>query len=116
MQTSGSNVTMISSASYCCRFFMLESCFPGWSPQSSPGWWRRRGRRRRHPLLLLPGAVDRDQPTNNEEDTEGIEEDRDHAEVAAEHGVAPHETDRDEDSAPEDALHGRVSWFEELPM
>src|ERR1700741_5552893 len=25
MQTSGSNVTMISSASYCCRFFMLNS-------------------------------------------------------------------------------------------
>src|SRR5204863_2984186 len=47
---------------------------------------------------------------------EGVEEDADHAEIAAEYGVATHESDRDDDRAPEDALHKRVSWLEELPM
>src|SRR5882762_5550007 len=85
--------------------------------QSSPG--RRRSGRRgrwRHRLLLLLGAVDRDQSPNNEEDTESVEDDGDRTKVTAKYRVATHESDRDDDRAPEDALHERVSWFEELPM
>src|SRR6266511_2407061 len=70
-------------------------------------------RRRR---FLLFRAVDRHQAANDEEGTEGVEEDADRAEIAAEYGVATHESDCDDDRAPEDALHERGSWFEELPM
>src|SRR6266513_1835221 len=68
-------------------------------------WWRRR---RRDSRLLLLRPVDRYQAAKNEEDTEGIEEARDGAEVAAEHGVAADKPDCDDHRAPEDALHERV--------
>src|SRR5258705_1992806 len=122
---------MISSASYICRGFILNSASldgPRTRGNSGPMEWPRAKRllhrygparwpglsRRRR--LLLFRAIDRNQATNDEEDTEGIEEDADRAEIAAEYGVATDESDCDDDRAPEDALHERASWFEELPM
>src|SRR6267154_5389098 len=71
------------------------------TPRSSCRW-RRRWRRDRFLLFRL---IDRHQSPNDEEDAEGVEDDAEHIEVAAKYGVATNEPDRDDDRAPEHALH-----------
>jgi len=93
----GSNVTMISSASYICRgsYWTAQRRVAGGGGAAADG----------RLLLLARRSTPRPE---NEEDTEGIEEDRDGAEVAAEYGVAADQPDCDDHRAPEDALHERV--------
>src|SRR5216110_404856 len=73
--------------------------------RSTLGSSRRGWRRWRRDRFLLFRLIDRHQSPNDEEDAEGVEDDAERVEVAAKYGVTTDEPDRDDDRAPEHALH-----------
>src|SRR5688572_1921379 len=90
MHTSGSNVTVIPSASYV---------------------WRRLA------MISLPlCAVHADQAADNEEHAEAIEDDAEQAEVTQEYRAPKDQADGDQDDTPEDVLHDPSSLESGGPM